>query len=253
MSDGTVTACGNNNSGECDLPAVHGEASYIQIAAGVAHTVLLRSDGTAVACGRNDAGQCDLPALDDGLTYTQVAAGGSHTLLLRSDGTVVACGNNYAGECDIPAACAGLTYTHVAAGFGHSVLIRSDGAAVAFGSNDAGQCQLPSLQRWAGCLCSKSRCVRFKACQSLPSLLPTLVLQAAFDGSSIHFITLAGEEFCQMRAALTDCLSEIHANLMLGHFAGLIGSRFRKVDVVLPGGELLDRVSTEGTRAYLFF
>ena len=58
-----------------------------QVAAGRAHTVLLRSDGTAVACGRNFDGQCTIPALEGELSYTQVAAGDEHTVLLRSDGT----------------------------------------------------------------------------------------------------------------------------------------------------------------------
>eukprot|EP00959_Pyramimonas_sp_CCMP1952_P239032 4995528-Pyramimonas_sp.AAC.1 len=74
------------------------------VAAGAAHTVLLRSDGTALACGHNDVGQCDVPALGGGgLTYTQAAAGYAHTVLLRSDGTAVACGRNAFGQCDVPA------------------------------------------------------------------------------------------------------------------------------------------------------
>ncbi|CAK0828317.1 unnamed protein product [Prorocentrum cordatum] len=94
----------------CDPPALVTGLTYVQVAAGVGHTVLLRSDGTAVACGTNDAGQCDLPALVMGLTYVQVAAVGRHTVLLRSDGTAVACGANDAGQCDLPALVAGLTY-----------------------------------------------------------------------------------------------------------------------------------------------
>merc|ERR1712159_978354 len=75
---------------------------YTQVAAGVCHTVLLKSDGTAVACGHNRNGQCSIPPLDEGLTYTQVAAGACHTVLLKSDGTAVACGNNRKGQCSIP-------------------------------------------------------------------------------------------------------------------------------------------------------
>ncbi|CAK0817988.1 unnamed protein product [Prorocentrum cordatum] len=80
------------------------------LAAGIYHTVLLRSDGIAAACGWNLAGQCDLPALPAGLTYTQVAAGGCHAVLLRSDGTAAACGDNAHGQCGLPALPAGLTY-----------------------------------------------------------------------------------------------------------------------------------------------
>jgi|ERR1711971_593825 len=44
---------------------------YTQVAAGVYHTVLLRSDGTVVACGYNGFGQCSIPALDGDVTYTE--------------------------------------------------------------------------------------------------------------------------------------------------------------------------------------
>ena len=46
------------------FPALEGELSYTEVAAGRFHTVLLRSDGTSVACGRNvdDARRCALVA-----------------------------------------------------------------------------------------------------------------------------------------------------------------------------------------------
>jgi len=110
-SDGTAVACGLNDEGQCDLPALEEGVIYTQIAAGAFHTVLLRSDGTAVACGRNNEGQCDLPALEGGVFYTQVAAGECHhTVLLRSDGTAVACGCNKCEQCDLPALEGGPTY-----------------------------------------------------------------------------------------------------------------------------------------------
>ena len=64
-------ACGSNSYGQCTLPALGEGTTYIQVAAGSSHTVLLRSDGTAVACGSNSSGQCTLPALGEGITYTQ--------------------------------------------------------------------------------------------------------------------------------------------------------------------------------------
>ncbi|CAK0895825.1 unnamed protein product, partial [Prorocentrum cordatum] len=132
------------------------------VAAGVFHTVLLRSDGTVAARGQNVYGQCDVPALEGGVTYTHVAAGWLHTVLLRSDGTVAACGQNAEGQCDVPAleggvtythvACdvpaleGGVTYTHVAAGGRYTVLFRSDGTVAAFGQNEHGQCDVPALE-----------------------------------------------------------------------------------------------------------
>ena len=50
-------------------PTLVGDLTYTQVAAGMLHTVLLRSDGTAVACGRHEDGQTDLPELDEDLAY----------------------------------------------------------------------------------------------------------------------------------------------------------------------------------------
>ena len=47
------------------------------MAAGSAHTVLLRSDGCAVACGLNHDGQCNFPTLDEKVVYNQISAGGA--------------------------------------------------------------------------------------------------------------------------------------------------------------------------------
>ena len=86
----------------------------MQVAAGFAHTVLLKSDGTAVACGRNDHGQCNIPALKEGVSYTNVAvvhtSTAHHTVLLKSDGSAVACGCNLYGQCDIPELPKGIRY-----------------------------------------------------------------------------------------------------------------------------------------------
>ena len=116
--------------------------SYIQVAAGIEHTVLLRSDGTAVACGLNDCEQCNIPPLDEGLSYIQVSAGGHQTLLLRSDGSAVTCGIMVP---NIPPLDTGISYTQVSAGNHHIVLLRSDGRAVACGLDDFGACSIPRL------------------------------------------------------------------------------------------------------------
>ncbi|CAK0846311.1 unnamed protein product [Prorocentrum cordatum] len=258
-SDGAAVACGNNHSGECSLPGLAAGLTYTQVAAGVAHTVLLRSDGVAVACGRNDSGQCDIPAAGDGRTYTQVAAGGSHSVLLRSDGTALACGNDYCGECDLPGAGRHLAHTQVSAGFGHTVLVRSDGTALACGSNDSGQCQFPSAPvafqtwtEWARSKGSKPISLRYEPYSSPAKSLPTLVLQAAFDGSSICFTTLGGEKLCQVSASPSDDLTDLYSQLMAGRLAGMVGTEFSRVEVVLPGGGLLGRVTAEAARVSIF-
>ena len=43
--------------------------NYVQVAARLCHTVLLKSDGNAVARGSNRSGQCNIPALAEGEAY----------------------------------------------------------------------------------------------------------------------------------------------------------------------------------------
>ena len=41
-----------------DVPGLPDGLSYVKVAAGKAHTILIRSDGNAVAIGSNRSGQC---------------------------------------------------------------------------------------------------------------------------------------------------------------------------------------------------
>jgi hypothetical protein len=73
-------AWGDNNYGQCNVPALPAGLTYVEIAAGAFHTVARRSDGSVVAWGQNLYGQCDVPALPSGLTYVEIAAGGEQTI-----------------------------------------------------------------------------------------------------------------------------------------------------------------------------
>jgi alpha-tubulin suppressor-like RCC1 family protein len=86
-SDGTVTAVGDNNYGQCD---VSGWCDIVAVAAGNvhmatntgnAHTIGLKSDGTVAAVGNNRYGQCNVSGWRD------IVA--------------VAAGDNEYGQCDV--------------------------------------------------------------------------------------------------------------------------------------------------------
>ena len=61
VNRGRVVTCGSNHFRQCDVPEADVGVRYIQVAAGLFHTVLLRSDGRVVACGSNDDAECDVP------------------------------------------------------------------------------------------------------------------------------------------------------------------------------------------------
>merc|ERR1712060_96356 len=82
--------------------------------------------------------------------------------------------------------------------------------------------------------------------------MPTLVLQAAYDGAALHFVSLGGEQLYHIPAAPTDRLSIVHAQLTIAFRLGRLGLGFSKVNSVLPDGELLADVSTERTAASLW-
>ena len=58
-SDGDAVASGDNDFGQCEIPALEGDESYIQVAAGFIHTVLLRSNGIAFFLSQLASAVCD--------------------------------------------------------------------------------------------------------------------------------------------------------------------------------------------------
>ena len=135
---------GDNRRGQCDIPEPEEGVEYVQAAAGVCHTVLLRSDGRAVAVGLNKYGQRTLPALDEGSGYVQVAAR-YHRTVLGATAAPSRWARTGMAECEAPPLDEGTQYVQVVAAMCQSVLFRSDGRAVAVGSNRHGQPTQPRV------------------------------------------------------------------------------------------------------------
>ena len=67
------------------------QTTFVEVAAGIDHSVARRSDGSVIAWGANELGQCLVPPLPAGVTYVQIAAAGTTPSLgaamaLRSHG-----------------------------------------------------------------------------------------------------------------------------------------------------------------------
>lgn len=125
----------------------HGEVSVppdltnvIALAAGYRHSLALKADGKVVAWGDNYYGAINVPA---GLNNVVGLAGGTwYSLAAKADGTVVGWGDSRQGEIAIPA---GLNnVVAVAAGENHSLALKGDGTVVAWGDNSYGQTSIPS-------------------------------------------------------------------------------------------------------------
>ncbi|MDQ0647255.1 alpha-tubulin suppressor-like RCC1 family protein [Microbacterium natoriense] len=145
---------------EVTIPAPAG-VTFVQVAAGVDHTLAIGSDQNTYAWGFNSRGQLgtgnnttsNLPVLvhaPAGVTFTQVSAGAGHSLALGSDGNAYAWGNNESGQLGDGGTTntvtpvrvstpAGLTFTHLEAGDQHSLALGFDGKAYAWGDNRYGQ------------------------------------------------------------------------------------------------------------------
>ncbi len=147
------------------------------IAAGVTHSVALRTDGTLWEWGRNHLSYEGIPnpsgptggppssgtntpqQVGSDTNWQTVAAGWGYTVALRTDGTLWAWGNNYSGQLGIGTFTANAPYgtntpqrigsdtnwQTVAAAYYHTMALRTDGTLWAWGANSYGELGIGSL------------------------------------------------------------------------------------------------------------
>lgn len=123
---GTVVAWGENDNGQCNVPA--GLSGVVAIAAQGAKSIALRQDGTVVSWGVLDGEAVGLNGV------VSIAAGIHNAVALRHDGSVVAWGASYDNKWKVPA---GLRdAVAISAGTDRTVALKRDGTVTAWGTFD---------------------------------------------------------------------------------------------------------------------
>ena len=97
-----------------------------QVAAGITHTVGLKSDGTVIAVGGNSHGHCEVGSWTD---IMQVSAGGC-TLGLKSDGGVLSVGMGCYGPVNFSDSWSDIIQVEAGS---HNAGLKSDGTVVVEG------------------------------------------------------------------------------------------------------------------------
>lgn len=109
------------------------------VAAGLHHSLYVRSDGKVSGSGQSSLGRLDV---EDWTDIVAVAAS-SHTVGLRADGTVVAVGPNGSGQCNVSQ---WTDVVDVGAGFLNTIGLTADGTVLIAGGNEYDQMKLAGRQ-----------------------------------------------------------------------------------------------------------
>jgi alpha-tubulin suppressor-like RCC1 family protein len=145
-SDGTVVAWGDNEYGQCAVPA--GLSNIVGIAAGFGHSAALRSNGTVVAWGAGMVNSGNYPDYGQSIVpgtlanVTAIAAGYRNTAALRSDGRVVEWGINLYSQNNVPGTL--TTATAISGINDFSLALRKDTTVLKWGATYAGLGSVPA-------------------------------------------------------------------------------------------------------------
>jgi alpha-tubulin suppressor-like RCC1 family protein len=174
-SDGSLWAMGWNNYGQLGDGMFSGNSypigisnpeeivsgSVTAIAAGVDHSLFIKSDGSLWAMGDNQSGELgdgtystnapyygvNLPEQIVSANLMAIAGGGNHSLFIKTDGSLWAMGYNGYGQLgdgtynntNLPEQIVSNNVTAISAGYLHSLFLKSDGSLWGMGYNYYGE------------------------------------------------------------------------------------------------------------------
>jgi alpha-tubulin suppressor-like RCC1 family protein len=221
---GSLIAWGQNDSGECNVPAGN---DFVKVYGGSYHFAAIRTDGSIVSWGRNSEGQCDIVQGN----YTKLAPAGHHTIGLtnlgsllswtydfgiyavpsgndfvditsafiasfglRSNGTIVSWGEGTNN--DILIVPTGSDFVKIDSGNWHAMALKSDGSVVVWGDNDETVQPVPPGNDYADIAGGYASCLALKTDGSL---------LAWGHNSSGQCDVPAGNDFIKIDASYDHC------------------------------------------------
>jgi len=146
-SRGEVFAWGNNEKGQCNIPASikkRRDVKMISAAVGGLYSLVLFNDGTIEGWGESKSNQLNFPSEIQG-EVIEISAGRLHIMVLLKDGTVRCWGGyNYNGELDVPKIKERVIA--ISAGDTHSMALLEGGRVQIWGSNRNGECDVSKIE-----------------------------------------------------------------------------------------------------------
>jgi alpha-tubulin suppressor-like RCC1 family protein len=176
---GSLIAWGQNDSGECNVPAGN---DYVKVYGGSYHFSAIRTDGSIVSWGRNSEGQCDLVqgnlgslmswtydtdiyTVPTGNDFVDITAAFRACFGLRSNGTIVSWGDGENN--DVLIVPTGSDFVKIDSGNWHAMALKSDGSVVVWGDNDETVQPVPVGNDYADIAGGYASCLSLKTDGSL--------------------------------------------------------------------------------------
>jgi alpha-tubulin suppressor-like RCC1 family protein len=129
--EGKVVCWGENECGQCDVPAELESEVVVAVSCGYSHSVALTADGKVICWGHNSESQCDVPLdIVASRNVTAIACGYSTTYTLTRNGMIMSWGGVPDEQCGPPAELTEVAVVGAGSVSLHAVAITDSGSVV---------------------------------------------------------------------------------------------------------------------------